>query len=134
MLFAVTCIDNVVLERSSSQDRKGTGRGLTERVPSMRNGSHHTAARVELGDTIIVTAALPGTGETQPREIEFDVVAIVGDEEGAPLYAICYCTSADEFMVTNADGVVLTDEALAQEILNEFLEHAHDEEAEGETP
>jgi hypothetical protein len=100
----------------------------------MRNGSHHTAARVELGDTIVVVASLSDSGEARPRELEFDVVAIVGDEEGVALYAICYCTSADEFMVADASGAVLTDETLAQEILNEFLEHAYDDEEQGETP
>ena len=101
---------------------------------TVRNGSHHTASRVELGDTIVVAATLPDSGETQPREIEFEVVAIVGDEEGVALYAICYCTNADEFMVADASGAVLSDEALAQEILNEFLEHAQNDSAQGDTP
>jgi hypothetical protein len=100
----------------------------------VRNGSHHTAARVELGDTIIVAAALPGSEQTRPRELEFEVVGIVGDEDGTALFAICYCANADEFMVADATGAVLADEALAQEILNEFLEHAANEDAQGDTP
>jgi hypothetical protein len=99
----------------------------------VRNGSHHTASRVELGDTIVV-AALPDSGQAQSRELEFEVVGIVGDEDGVALYAICYCTSADEFMVADANGAVLADETLAQEILNEFLEHAADDDAQGDAP
>lgn len=107
---------------------------MSESEEAVRNGSHHTAAKVELGDTIVVAASLPSSGQTQPRELEFEVVGIVGDEDGVALYAICYCEGADEFMVADASGAVLGDEALAQEILNEFLEHAANDEAGGETP
>jgi hypothetical protein len=107
---------------------------MSESGKTVRNGSHHTASRVELGDTIVVAATLPGGAQTQARELEFEVVGIVGDEDGVALYAICYCTSADEFMVADASGAVLADEALAQEILNEFLEHAAGDDAQGDTP
>jgi hypothetical protein len=100
---------------------------------SEETGSHHTATRVELGDTIVVAASLP-SAPSQPRELEFEVVGIVGDEEGVALFAICYCNSADEFMVADASGSVLADEALAQELLNEFLEHAAADDAQGDAP
>jgi len=100
----------------------------------VRNGSHHTASRVELGDTIVVAATLPSAEQPQPRELEFEVVGIVGDEEGVALFAICHCASVDEFMVADANGAVLADEALAQEILNEFLEHAAGDDEQGDAP
>ena len=106
---------------------------MSESEKTVHNGSHHTASRVELGDTIVVAASLQ-SAQSQPSELEFEVVGIVGDEQGVALYAICYCTSADEFMVADASGAVLADEALAQEILNEFLEHAASDDAQGDTP
>lgn len=106
---------------------------MSECGETVHNGSHHTASRVELGDTIVVTASL-SAAQPQPRELEFEVVGIVGDEEGVALFAICYCTSVDEFMVADASGAVLADEALAQEILNEFLEHAAADDAQGDAP
>lgn len=106
---------------------------MSEPEKTVRNGSHHTASRVELGDTIVVAASLP-SAQTQPRELEFEVVGIVGDEDGVPLFAICYCASEDEFMVADANGAVLADEALAQELLNEFLEHAAADDAQGDAP
>jgi hypothetical protein len=106
---------------------------MSESEETVRNGSHHTASRVELGDTIVVAASLPSAG-TRPRELEFEVVGIVGDEAGVALFAICYCTSVDEFMVADASGAVLADEALAQEILNEFLEHAAADDVSGDAP
>lgn len=95
----------------------------------MRNGSQHTATRVELGDTIVVAARLGEQSDAKTRELEFDVVALIGEDESEAQYAVCYCESADEFMVIDMHGRLLADEALAQEVLNGFLEHMDDAQA-----
>lgn len=92
---------------------------------ALHNGIHHTAQRVELGDTIVVaTSPEHGEPDARARELDFEVVALVGESDDDAQYAICYCQAADEFMVADAFGRVLTDEALAQDVLNDFLEHA----------
>ena len=91
----------------------------------MDNGTHHSAQRVELGDTIVVVTALGGaTPDAPPREVEFEVVGLLEEPEGETHYAICYCETVDEFMVTNAFGALVDDTALAQEVLDDFLKHA----------
>ena len=95
----------------------------------MNNGSHHTATRVELEDTIVVASRLEQRADAPVRELEFEVVALIGEEEAEPKYAVCYCESADEFLVADILGRLVEDEALAQEVLNGFLEHADDAQA-----
>jgi len=90
----------------------------------MHNGAHHTAQHVELGDRIVVAATAPGASAA--RELEFEVVGLVADEADAGRFAVCYCESADEFMVADAFGALLDDETLAQAILNDFLAHDTD--------
>ena len=90
----------------------------------MHNGVHHTAQRVELGDRIVVASPLGGSRQT--RELDFEVVGIVAEENDAGEFAVCYCASADEFIVSDAFGALLDDERLAQEILDDFLAHSHD--------
>jgi len=90
----------------------------------MHNGVHHTALRVELGDRIVLASPLGGGGRS--RELDFEVVGIVADETDAGEFAVCYCASTDEFMVSDAFGALLDDERLAQEILNDFLAHSDD--------
>lgn len=88
----------------------------------MRNGAHHTAQRVELGDRLVVVA--PSAQASEPRELEFEVVGIVADVEDAAEFAVCYCESTDEFVVADCFGTLLDDETLAQAVLNDFLAHA----------
>jgi hypothetical protein len=66
---------------------------------------------------------------TDGREIEFEVVGLVEDEENTT-YAVCYAEDEDEFVVTTATGALVEDEALAQEILDEFFELAEEQEKE----
>jgi hypothetical protein len=67
---------------------------------------------------------------TDGREIEFEVVGLVEDEDKTT-YAICYSDAEDEFVVTDAAGELLEDDELAQEILDDFFALA-DEEGAGE--
>jgi len=95
----------------------------------VQNGTQHTATRVELEDTIIVAARTGEQADAPTRELEFEVVALIGEDEAEAKYAVCYCESDDEFVVADIYGRLLDDEALAQEVLNGFLEHADDAQA-----
>lgn len=85
------------------------------------------AAPLDLRETFIV--------ETKDgREIEFEVIGLVEDEDNAT-YAICYSEEEDEFVVTGATGNFIEDDALAQEILDDFFALAEEsEKEEGEEP
>jgi hypothetical protein len=98
-------------------------------VGSVNNGSRHTAVRVELEDTIVVSSRVGEAQDAPLRELEFEVVALIGEDEAEPKYAVCYCETADEFLVADIFGKLIEDEALAQEVLNGFLEHADDAQA-----
>lgn len=96
---------------------------------TVHNGSQHTATRVELEDTIVVAARSGDQADAPLRELEFEVVALIGEEEAEAKFAVCYCEAADEFLVADIFGRLVEDEALAQEVLNGFLEHADDAQA-----
>ncbi len=87
------------------------------------NGRTVSPERVEIADTIVVERQLPDPAGTVDEQ-EFEVVGIVEDSDSTIRYAVCYCESEDEFIVTDDVGVLLRDEALAQEILEDFLEQA----------
>ncbi len=89
-----------------------------------RNGRQARPDRVELADTIVFERrAVEAAAETADEQ-EFEVVAIVEDPDSSLRYAVCYSESEDEFIVTDDVGSLLPDEALAQEILEDFLEQA----------
>jgi hypothetical protein len=76
------------------------------------SGKGNGEAPLELEDLVVF--------ETNEGEsIEFKVVGLVEDDENNG-YAVCYSEGADEFVVTDATGTLLADEALAQEILEDF--------------
>ncbi|HEY0799155.1 MAG TPA: hypothetical protein VGD50_08390 [Candidatus Baltobacteraceae bacterium] len=64
-------------------------------------------------------------------QLEFEVVGLVEDEDHNE-YAVCYSEKADEFVVTDIKGTLLSDEALAQEILDDFFVLADESQADGE--
>jgi hypothetical protein len=51
---------------------------------------------------------------------------VVEDPESNETYAIVYNEGGDRFIVTDAFGKMLTDEAIAQEILDDFLVFAEE--------
>ncbi len=58
------------------------------------------------------------------------------EDEDKTTYAICYSEGEDEFVVSDATGNLLANEALAQEILDDFFalaEEADEEEPEGKS-
>jgi hypothetical protein len=88
------------------------------------NGRSVSPDRVEIADTIVVETRSPGVESGATDEQEFEVVAIVEDSDSSQRYAVCYCEAEDEFIVTDDGGALLKNEALAQEILEDFLEQA----------
>jgi hypothetical protein len=79
---------------------------------------------LELKDVLVIKT----TGED--KELEFEVVGLVEDEEHHS-FAVLYCEPQDEFVVTDAQGDLLKDEALAQEILDDFFVLAEESGAPG---
>ncbi len=69
---------------------------------------------LELRDVLVIKT----TGDD--KQLEFEVVGLVEDEEHKS-FAVLYCEPEDEFVVTDAQGNLLQDEALAQEILDDFF-------------
>jgi hypothetical protein len=57
-------------------------------------------------------------------------MAVVEDEEAGSSYGVAYSSEADEFVVTDGNGDLLEDEALAQEILDDFIVFAEESAAE----
>ena len=59
------------------------------------------------------------------ESLQFEVVAILEDSEGGASYAVLLHESMDrsegQFIVTDLQGNLLKDEALAQEVLDDFL-------------
>ncbi len=95
-----------------------------ERFHNTANGRPKQAQQVEISDTIVVGRKSAAATAAPSDEQEFEVVGIVEDASSALRYAVCYCESADEFIVTDDAGALVPDEKLAQEILEDFLEQA----------
>jgi hypothetical protein len=94
------------------------------------NGLHdgHTVAGdalLELRDVLVIET-------TDGKKLEFEVVGIVEDDENNS-FAVCYSETADEFVVTDAKGTLLNDDALAQEILDDFFVLAEESAPETQT-
>ncbi len=81
-------------------------------MPS-HNGESAQTAKLELRDVLVIQT-------TDEKQLEFEVVGLVEDDE-KNTFAVCYCEKDDEFVVTNATGELLSDDELAQEILDDFF-------------
>lgn len=77
------------------------------------NGGTGKSQALELRDVLVIQT-------TDEKELEFEVVGLVEDEENNA-YAVLYCEKEDEFVVTDAQGNLLSDDDLAQEILDDFF-------------
>jgi hypothetical protein len=77
------------------------------------NGDSGKPQALELRDVLIIQT-------TDEKQLEFEVVGLVEDEENNA-YAVLYCETEDEFVVTDAQGNLLDDDDLAQEILDDFF-------------
>lgn len=79
------------------------------------NGESSQAQRdLELRDILVIKTT------DDDKEREFEVVGLVQDEE-RHTFAVLYCQTDDEFVVTDAQGELLDDEELAQEVLDDFI-------------
>lgn len=85
------------------------------------NGDIRDDGRLELKDILVVETV-------EGQRFEFEVVGIVEDDEHAG-FAVAYSEKADEFVVTDERGKLIEDDAVAQEVLEDFFELA-DESAE----
>ena len=80
--------------------------GKAKDVPEQNEG------QVELRDVLVIET-------TDGRKLEFEVIGVVEDDEHNS-FAIAYSEEEDEFVVTDANGTLLSDTPLAQEILDDF--------------
>ncbi|MBV8602658.1 MAG: hypothetical protein JO359_13920 [Candidatus Eremiobacteraeota bacterium] len=104
---SITQTSRATCDRRHTIDSNSSN-GETRVAPSL-DGS----APLELRDTLVVQT-------TDGREIEFEVVGLVEDENNVT-YAVCYSEKDDQFVVTDAGGSLLADDDLAQEILDDFF-------------
>lgn len=88
------------------------------------NGESGQAQSLELRDVLVIQT-------TDEKQLEFEVVGLVEDEENHQ-YAVLYCEQEDEFVVSDANGSLLEDDELAQEILDDFFVLAEESGGEGE--
>lgn len=93
---------------------------------STNGGSNEKPQPLELRDVMIIQT-------NEEKELEFEVVGLVEDDENNA-YAVLYCETEDEFVVTNAKGDLLQDDELAQEILDDFFVLAEESGAGEEQP
>ncbi|HET6274990.1 MAG TPA: hypothetical protein VFE16_03500 [Candidatus Cybelea sp.] len=88
------------------------------------NGESETPRKpLELSETLFIE-----TGEGQ--SLAFEVVGILEDPGEGASYAVLHHDSddgEDEFIVTDEGGKLLEDEGLAQEILDDFLAYADED-------
>ncbi len=68
---------------------------------------------LELRDVLVIQT-------NDNKQIEFEVVGLVEDDENHT-FAVLYSETEDEFVVTDAQGNLLEDDDLAQEILDDFF-------------
>lgn len=94
---------------------------MRRRTIDATNGESHREGTVELRDTVVIET-------TDGQKYEFEVVGLVEDDQDHT-FAVAYSEQADEFVVTDDTGNLLEDEALAQEILDDFFVLAEESES-----
>ena len=80
-------------------------------------------APLELSETLYIQT-------DDGRSLAFEVVGILEDPDVSASYAVLRHETAgedDEFVVTDSAGALLEDDALAQEILDDFLAFAEED-------
>lgn len=94
------------------------------------NNGEATSGPLELSEILMIETKDGG-------ELPFEVVGILEDPDDGTSYAVLMHEPKDEeaeseFIVTDLEGNLLEDDALAQEILDEFLVFAEEAGDEGE--
>ena len=87
------------------------------------NGDSGKTQTLELREVLVIQT-------NDEKQLEFEVVGLVEDEENNA-YAVLYCETEDEFVVTDSQGNLLDDDDLAQEILDDFFVLAEESGSEG---
>ncbi len=80
---------------------------------------------LELRDVLVIQT-------NENKQLEFEVVGLVEDDDKNQ-YAVLYCEQEDEFVVSDAQGELLEDHDLAQEILDDFFVLAEESGEQGES-
>jgi hypothetical protein len=96
-------------------------------MTTSNGGGEAPRGPLELSEMLTIQT---GDGATLP----FEVVGLLEDPEDGAAYAVLRHEPDDgdeRFIVTDRDGNLLTDEGLAQEILDDFLAFADDDEERG---
>lgn len=89
----------------------------------MSSNGETSSGELELQDVLVIRTH-------DERELSFEVVGLVEDDE-KNAYAVLYCEPEDEFVVTDARGNLLSDDGLAQEILDDFFVLAEESAGDG---
>lgn len=93
-------------------------------MPSSNGKDAMSSAPLELHEVVHIET-------TEGATLTFTVVGILEDPEANASYAVLMSDGSDDdedsdFIVTDLQGTLLDDDALAQEILDEFLAEAGD--------
>lgn len=92
-------------------------------MPSAHGDGDEPRAPLELSEVLHIQTS---DGES----LQFEVVGILEDSEGGASYAVLLHEPADQgeaqFIVTDLQGNLLENEALAQDVLDDFLELARE--------
>lgn len=97
-------------------------------MPSSNGKDAMSSAPLELHEVVHIET-------TEGTTLTFTVVGILEDPEAKASYAVLMSDGSDDdedsqFIVTDLQGSLLEDDAIAQEVLDEFLAEAGDEEEE----
>ena len=92
-------------------------------MTTSNGGSDEARGPLALSETLIIET-------NEGTTIAFEVVGILQDAEEGASYAVLHHhdEDEDEFIVTDLEGNLLEDDALAQQILEDFLEFTDDDE------
>lgn len=97
-------------------------------MPVSDGGNEPPGVPLELNDTLYIAA---DNGDTLP----FEVVGLLEDPDDGTKYAVLRRETADadgdEFIVTDESGNLLSDERLAQDVLDDFLAFADESDEHG---
>ena len=100
----------IFIRKRGREDARAIGRPIIDTHNGDAEGGD---GKVELQDVLVIET-------TDGKKYEFEVVGLVEDDENNA-FAVAYSEAADEFVVTDYKGTLLDNDALAQEILDDFF-------------
>jgi hypothetical protein len=91
------------------------------------NGERERREPLELNETLTIQTS-------EGASLQFEVVGTIEDEHDGTTYAVLARESpegdGDDFIVTDLEGTLVADQQLAQEVLDDFLSLAQEDEDE----